>query len=374
MAAKIRVAFCTDGVYPDSMGGMQKHSRLLCEELSNYKDLDLFVIHPHEGKELFPGSGINEVAIKAIDTERNYLLESYRYSKRVYAALEEINPDIIYSQGLCIWYKAGSVRKKLIINPHGLEPYQALGWRNKLAGIPFRLLFNHLFSKAAVVVSLGGKLTTILSRVIKNPSKIVELPNGVNLPPATAVSTGHKPVLTGLFLARFAHNKGIDILFEAIEHYSKKPGGSPFRFLLGGKGPLYEFYRNKTNYNNAQLLGFVRDEDIPGLYQQADFFVFPTLFEGMPTVVLEAMSFGLPVIVSDVGATRVLVDDSNGKVINPGSAQELIAALDWFAGLSEEKRSTLSHASRNRVASSFTWDQVASRHHALFTTMTREKN
>ena len=45
---KIKIAFCTDGIFPHSIGGIQRHSTLLLRELSNYQDLEIHVLHPHD--------------------------------------------------------------------------------------------------------------------------------------------------------------------------------------------------------------------------------------------------------------------------------------------------------------------------------------
>ena len=139
-----------------------------------------------------------------------------------------------------------------------------------------------------------------------------------------------------------------------------------FEFTLGGKGPLYEFFKDQNKYSNVKLPGFVPDQEIPELYRSHNLFVVPTLFEGMPTVVLEAMSYGLPVIVSDVGATAVLVDHNNGRVIAPGSVEELVNALKWFLSLSLKERKNLSDSSYQKFIKGFTWPVVAAQYNKLF--------
>lgn len=370
---KIKVAFCTDGVYPQMLGGMQKHSRLLVEELSKFPELDLYIIHPHP-ELIFPNRTLTEIRITGINTEKNYLLETYRYSERVFEALVSLNPDVIYSQGLSVWYKARRFSKKLIINPHGLEPYQAIGMKNKIMGVPFRLIFNNLFRKAKVVISLGGGLTTILKRVISSSDKIVEIPNAVILPSQPKKKIFNKGLLKGLFLARFAHNKGIDILFSAIDELNQRGYADKYHFVLGGKGPLYEYYKQRNTADNVTLLGFVDDADIEKTYESADFFVFPTLFEGMPTVVLEAMCYGLPVIVSDVGATKVLVDYTNGIIIQPGSVNSLVSALEKFQEFDSLQLENMSKAAIQKVTEKFTWQVVAKAHLDLFVDLSKAES
>lgn len=363
--AKLKLAFCTDGIYPHALGGMQKHSRLLLEQLDRFDDLDITVIHPHE-KNVFNYPNIREVHIKGIDESKTYVLECYSYSKRVYEELIKLNPDVIYSQGLSVWYGVDKLKKRLIINPHGLEPYQAIGVKDKLVTLPVRQIFNYLFKQPSVIISLGGKLTGILRSRTNGKTQVTEIANAVNLPSQKNENRSSHSVVKVLFLARFAHNKGIDILFSAIKILEERGLIYQFDFTLGGKGPLFEKYKKQNTSPNVKLAGFIPDAEIPNLYNTHDVFVLPTLFEGMPTVVLEAMSYGLPVIVSDVGATRVLVNEENGRVISPGSVDELVDALLWFQSLPEEDRASLSRSSVLKVQNNFTWPVVADQYHNLF--------
>lgn len=363
---RMRVAFCTDGIYPFITGGMQKHSRLLIECLAKYEDLDITVLHPHS-ETVFNSPRISEIKLQPIDPQKNYLLETYRYSKRVETALKALDPDIIYSQGLSVWSGCKQFSDRLIINPHGLEPYQALGWKNRLIAIPFKLIFNYLFSNAKKIVSLGGKLSGLIRKNCSDPCQVIVLPNAINLPPdAETLVRNPGTTVKVLFLARFATNKGIDVLFDAIDHLKETGHLSKFEFRLGGKGPLYTHYLSRPRPSNVELLGFVKDEDIDLLYRESDLFVLPTLFEGMPTVVLEAMSWKLPVIVSDVGATAEQVDETNGYLIPPGSSEDLVRALLDFARASTPAKISMGEASYQRVKELFTWEAVARKHRELF--------
>ena len=368
----MHIAFCTDGIYPLMTGGMQKHSRLLVESLSAYEDLSITVLHPHS-ETIFNSPRIQEIQLRPINSNKNYLLESYRYSQQVADKLNDIQPDIIYSQGLSVWAGIKNFSNRLIINPHGLEPYQAIGWKHRLLAIPFQHIFSHLFKNCARIVSLGGKLSEILRKHCAHEKQLVVLPNAINL---SNTSAGFQRIpslpVKVLFLGRFATNKGIDILFEAIQQLNSTGYTNTFNFILGGKGPLYEHYRSQPQPANVKLLGFVKDEDIDALYRNNELFILPTLFEGMPTVVLEAMSWKMPVIVCDVGATAELVDAANGYLVRPGKVEDLVQSLLGYAAASLEIKLSLGNASYSRVMNQFTWKAVAARHRDLFYALLHE--
>jgi glycosyltransferase involved in cell wall biosynthesis len=348
---------------------MQRHSRLLAEHLAENSNVELVIIHPHS-QNVFPvQQSLTEIRIAPIDKTKNYLLECYRYSKRVYEVLLTYPDHVIYAQGLTVWYKIKQVSKRVIINPHGLEPYQTLTLKDGLISIPFKLIFNYLFNNAEKVVSLGGKLTDILKQHVKDNSKIEVLSNAVSLPEKRVQKGYEQPKLKLLFIARFAHNKGIHILLEAIKQLNNEGYEDKLEFNLGGKGPLFEHYSTNFNYKNVQYLGFVSDEQLIDLYTTNELFVFPTLFEGMPTVVLEAMSYGMPVIVSDVGATAELVNDSTGYLIAKNSVEELKQAILHFFDLPAIEKKKLSENALAHVEQNFTWNRVAEKHLALFQKM-----
>ena len=346
---------------------MQRHSNLLIEYLAKSDEVDLIVIHPHEEKVFVASSNIHEFSVTPINPKKNYLLECYRYSKSVYKIINQQRNCIVYSQGLSVWYNIKSVSDRLIINPHGLEAYQVISFKEKLIAIPFKIIFNYLFNNSAYVVSLGGKLTDILNKTITNKcTKVIELPNGVKPDISFIKKKFNKDKINLLFVARFAHNKGIHILVEAIKELNSEGWENKLTFNLGGRGPLFEHYRNNFNYKNINYLGFISDEQLIELYKNADVFVFPTLFEGMPTVVLEAMSFGLPIIVSDVGATAELVDSTNGYLISKKSVSELKKAIVDFYNSEVLYKEKLSEASLKKVKDKYEWNMVAKSHVELF--------
>jgi glycosyltransferase involved in cell wall biosynthesis len=369
MEKKIQLIFVTDGIFPHAIGGMQRHSKLLIEELAKIEELEIIVIHPHDTLKVFPDlSSVKEIGLKSQKTKNisEYFLNAYQYSKKVYNEIKKFPGAIIYSQGMSVWYGIKNIENCLIINPHGLEPYQVLTLKEKVITAPYRFVHNYLFKHASKIVSLGGRLTNIFLNDLHLPKeKIVVLPNAAKIPQTIPRNFNHVQ-LQFLFVGRFAFNKGIQTLVDAVLELNKEGYTGKFKFALVGKGPLYEHFTNTYNESNLKFYGGADDATLFNLYKESDVFVLPTLFEGMPTVILEAMGYGLPVIVTDTGATLQLVDDSNGFIIEKKNVASLKSAILKYANLDAEERKKLSEASYNKLKNNFTWTIVAQQHFELF--------
>lgn len=373
--SSIKVLFCTDGIFPHSVGGIQRHSKLLISALADRGEVELTVIHPHAGERIFADyPQIKEIVVQPLSTTRNYLLALYSYSKQVAAIAKQHPEHLIYAQGLTVWHEIKALGKRVIFNPHGLEPFQPLSLRDRGLGLPYQLIYRRIFKYAAKTVALGGRLTSILHQhVPQAEQKVVILPNATLLPPERRVPPRFQEkaaTLRCLFLGRFASNKGITHLIEAARQLHESGQSEAYHFTLAGKGPLYESLRvHEDLLPNVDMPGFVDDDQLVGLFQDHDLFILPTLSEGMPTVVLEAMGYGMPIIVTDVGATKELVDASNGYIIDKQSPEAILEALDSFSHLSLQAKQAMAASSRARVAQHFIWDKVAEMHEHVFQEM-----
>lgn len=376
--SKTKVLFCTDGIFPHSVGGIQRHSQLLLSALAQRGQVELTVVHPHRGQTLFEQfPEVKEIVLDLPSSNKNYLLQLYAYSRQV-AEVARKHPDhVLYAQGVTVWHSIRSLGSRVIFNPHGLEPFQPLTFKDRVKGFPYSLIYGYIFKHAAKVVALGGKLTSILKERVPRPEdQVVVLPNATLLPDKSEVPTRFQTQtrrIRCLFLGRFASNKGITYLLDAAEELARNGRSQEVHFTLAGKGPLYqELLEKGKNLSHVDMPGFVADEDLPELFRTHDIFILPTLMEGMPTVVLEAMAHGMPIIVTDVGATRELVDEQNGYIIEKKSAKAILEALDQFSHSELAQKQAMARASQARVASKFVWDIVAKQHEEVFVSMHKQ--
>lgn len=130
-------------------------------------------------------------------------------------------------------------------------------------------------------------------------------------------------------VARIDHVKGIKYLVEAFISLAKKR--SDVYLIVAGEGDereeLTALIKEKGLEKRAFLLGLRRD--IPDLFHAMDIFVLPSLNEGYGKVVVEAMSAGRPVVATNVGGVRTIVEDGvTGLLIPPGDSEAIVNAVE----------------------------------------------
>lgn len=138
-----------------------------------------------------------------------------------------------------------------------------------------------------------------------------------------------KPRKTILFLSRMEKAKGVHVLLQAFEELKKEH--PEFDLIFAGDGSATETLQNeiqKRKIKDVHFTGFVSGQQKKALFLEANIFVFLSEFEGMPNAVLEAMSFGLPVVTTNVGGiASVFEDEKNGKLLESSEIQSVIDAI-----------------------------------------------
>ena len=102
--------------------------------------------------------------------------------------------------------------------------------------------------------------------------------------------------------------------------------------IMAGKGPKAEAVEEQTT-DRVKAIGFVSDEEKWRWFADADLFASLSAYEGMPVATLEALSFGLPIVLSDIPAHRAVIDeyDATGECIQP-RANEMLTAINRYEG------------------------------------------
>jgi glycosyltransferase involved in cell wall biosynthesis len=128
-----------------------------------------------------------------------------------------------------------------------------------------------------------------------------------------------------LYVGRISREKDLDVLATA---YNKmREAGQPVRLYLVGLGPYKDALAKALP--DAVFLGYLKGEPLAKAYASADVFVFPSTTDTFGNVVLEAQASGLPVIVSDLGGPKELVEDgTTGIVTKAHDAEDFARAIE----------------------------------------------
>jgi glycosyltransferase involved in cell wall biosynthesis len=142
-----------------------------------------------------------------------------------------------------------------------------------------------------------------------------------------------------LFVGRYEHEKGLDVLVQAYQRYREQVE-SPWPLLCAGEGTLKSLLAETAGIHDR---GFTQPDDLPALMEQAGAFVLPSRDEPWGVVVEEAAAAGRPLICTEAcGAGVHLVRDGhNGYLARPGDPEHLSECLLQMSRISEAKRSRM---------------------------------
>lgn len=169
-----------------------------------------------------------------------------------------------------------------------------------------------------------------------------------------------------LYAGTWLDQRGIFYIRDALRNVAPKIPGLTMTFAGCGV-PSEEILR----FFGTELAGriivrpIVPVERMPELYAEHDVFLFPSLVEGLPLVLLEAMASGMPVITTNTcGMADVVEDEFNGLLIPPANARAMEEAILLLAR-SVELRKKLGEAARETVKR-YTWERAARQLEALY--------
>lgn len=179
-----------------------------------------------------------------------------------------------------------------------------------------------------------------------------------------------------LFVGWLVKRKGIHHLLDAIPSVIKEQRN--VRFLVIGEGELHDQLLHQAKENKIEsyvsFLGKKPLEEVAEYMSAADLLVLPSLYEGMPNVVMEAFASGLPVIATDVCGTAELVKNKvNGLLVKAGDVQGLSRSLTTVL----ENKKLAGKLSKNALETikkqRLTWEKSAELHIKLYEEVLRSR-
>ncbi|MBM3145132.1 MAG: glycosyltransferase family 4 protein [Chloroflexi bacterium] len=248
----------------------------------------------------------------------------------------------------------------------------AYSWTNKLHG----WMINKGFAQRLVAVSDRVRRIAIAEEGI-HPEKVVVILNGIapitsNTPRAKIRHRIHNALgmkadsLLVLTVGRVTVQKGHTFLLDAIPKVLERFPNTVF--AIAGEGHLRDVLKDKAAQlgvaGSTHFLG--ARSDIPDLLFAADVFVLPSLWEGLPLALLEAMSAGLPVVATRVeGVESMIVDGENGLLIPSEDVEMLSSALIKMID-DAEARARYGDRNRTLIEERYTIERMCERYEDLF--------
>jgi glycosyltransferase involved in cell wall biosynthesis len=284
-----------------------------------------------------------------------------------------------------VWAMAAGFTLARRFLAQGIEHIHA-GWANgpataawvasRLSGIPFSFsaragdiypqdgaLPEKLRAAAAVHTNNKANIAYLAGLVPEARDKIRQIYNSLTLTGRSEAHVHMEPPYRLLAVGRFCRTKGFDVLIDACAALTRR--GVPYQLTLVGAGLPWPtaVIRRRIRAHGLRarvfLPGFVSHDRMGELYAASDIFVMPSVIhstgdrDGIPNVIMEALSHRLPVVATDVsGIPEVIEDGVTGRLVPQRDPEALADAIMDLAA-DRDRALALAEAGRRRVREMF---------------------
>ena len=290
--------------------------------------------------------------VRVIRVRRPYTLFSGLKARKIHREY-----DAVHGHGICAYGFMRMTGAHPVVKMHNVwsqeyRAYRAMGER-RFSMLAYIRMDRYVARRASHLICISDYVKSGAMEYGVPEERITVIRNGVdpemfrNLVPREIDL--ERPVV--MYAGRLAPHKGVDILIRAMARVKK---GS---LLVVGKGPSGEDLRRMCLDLDvkARFIGAVRHDDLPSYYAAADVVVYPSLYEPLGNVVLEAMASGTPVIASDTGGIPEILPPDAGFLFS--GEDDLVHHLEVL--LSDEDLRRRMGSKGREIALSRTWHDVA---------------
>lgn len=344
---------------PDIPGGVEKH----CQELypliaAMGHEVTLATRRPYV---VNPQAEWQGVRLAHTFCPRNKSLEAIVHTFAAILKARLLRPDLVHihavGPGLMVPL-ARLLGLRVVVTNHGPD-YDRQKW-GRAAKMMLRLgeylggrFANEVIVISRVIAGIIRKRCGRSSHLIYNGVPLPETPVSVDRLERFGIKSAGGYILA---VARFVPEKG---LHDLIEAFSSLKGDT--QLVIAGDADHETEYSQKLRQQASRdkrivLTGYVTGEPLHQLYAHAGLFVLPSYHEGLPIVLLEAMSYGLSVLVSDIPANRE-VDLAPARYFQPGNHVELLEKMGVLSkeGITEQEKKDF----RTRIEQDYNWSKIA---------------
>lgn len=282
------------------------------------------------------------------------LRKTLRLVQRIRQMQAEFRPDIIHAHSSLA---GAALRMPLLISPgragivycpHGWAFAMDVGnWKRRAYAVSEQMMLR--VTDAVVNVSDTERALAIRNGLAPERLRVVH--NGVALesPMAAITATKMDPAkINLLFVGRYSHQKGLDLLFAA----ARRCTNADIVFHIVGE--RHEGYDPTADGipENVRLYGWATRAEVAHYLADADALVMPSRWEGLPMIALEAMRASKPIIANDIEIMReIVISNENGLLVDAEDADRF---ADVLTGLDKTDLSRMGHRARAAFEARFT--------------------
>lgn len=370
--------------FPNIQGGVEKHCECLAASLVKLGcEVIVLTRMPYVDKSLTEFKGVKLVALPAI---RSKFFEAFFHTLIGVFVARCYNPDILHIQSIGPSFFALLARllgMKVIVTTHGPN-YKHLKW----GGISRKIIrlfeyFGINFSNKVIAIS---KIIADEIKMEYNRNSAI-IPNGVEIPQLakSEVALRKYGLEKGRYIlavGRFVPEKGFSDLLESWElgHGSLANSADAklivhdYKLVIVGEADHEDSYskrlKAKGKGNSVILTGRLTGEPLAQLYSYAGIFVLPSYYEGLPIVLLEAMSYGLSCIVSDIPANREFGLEEN-RYFKAGDIKGMAAKIHEYTLKSLDEKECEKQI--EMVREKYNWENIAKQTLAVYKSVLNAK-
>lgn len=338
---------------PDVMGGVETHCEELFPRLSA-KGFDINLArrtdYVHDG--LHEWKGIHLVDIS---TPKRKSLEAITHTFKAIIRARKEKADIVHIHAIgpaLLVPFAKVLGLKVVFTHHGPD-YDRDKW-GRMAKFILKLGERMGVKYADDVIVISDVIRNSIAKMYGRTKNVHLIYNGVPEPeictyPEYFNELGISAGKYVLGMSRFVPEKNLHHLIEAFA----KLGNAQYKLVIAGDSDFEDDYsiklKNLAKTNSVVLTGFVRGKKLHSLLSNAALYVLPSSHEGLPIALLEAMSYSLPVVVSDIPA-NIEVGLDEGDYFPCGDTNALSLKI-------REKLISTKEESYNMTK--YNWDKIA---------------
>ena len=232
----------------------------------------------------------------------------------------------------------------------------------------YELCTGHVRLADIIVSASSYNTQNIISALHVSEDKIVKIPHGCDYPDESKIKKTPEK-FTVAFLSQAGVDKDIPTLIKAWSEL----GYDDAELILAGQGTetLEEFVKTIASNGHFRLLG--RVPDASNVYNSCSVFVLPSMNESFGIPLVEAMSFGRPVITtSGCGACDAVTEGEDGFVVSPRDYKAIATKIDWFKTHPDEIKRMGANA--REKAKEYGWNKIRERYKNIYSKLLgREK-